>query len=108
LFGTLSHDRHEAKRLGQPAQFFFGSLAHDLPRLPPWRPNGKRISGERRAEGDERVRCMRVLGGAKLIERPLLEPREAHSPSSGDRYSHARVDTLTGTPRSPTCPPPGP
>ena len=26
-------------------------------------PNGQRISGERRAEGDERVRCMRVLGG---------------------------------------------
>ena len=25
-------------------------------------PNGQRISGERRAEGDERVRCMRVLG----------------------------------------------
>ena len=28
------------------------------------RPNGQRISGERRAEGDERVRCMRVLGAA--------------------------------------------
>ena len=27
-------------------------------------PNGQRISGERRAEGDERVRCMRVLGDA--------------------------------------------
>ena len=27
-------------------------------------PNGQRISGERRAEGDERVRCMRVLGNA--------------------------------------------
>jgi hypothetical protein len=25
--------------------------------------NGQRISGERRAEGDERVRCVRVLGG---------------------------------------------
>ena len=31
-------------------------------------PNGQRISGERRAEGDERVRCMRVLGAA-LIDR---------------------------------------
>ena len=26
------------------------------------RPNGLRVSGERRAEGDERVRCTRVLG----------------------------------------------
>jgi hypothetical protein len=25
-------------------------------------PNGWRVSGERRAEGDERVRCTRVLG----------------------------------------------
>ena len=37
-------------------------------RWPPYHvtrpPNGQRISGERRAEGDERVRCMRVLGGA--------------------------------------------
>ncbi|MGC2183631.1 MAG: hypothetical protein WA637_10150, partial [Terriglobales bacterium] len=26
-------------------------------------PNGRRVSGERRAEGDERVRCTRALGG---------------------------------------------
>jgi len=26
-------------------------------------PNGLRVSGERRAEGDERVRCTRVLDG---------------------------------------------
>jgi hypothetical protein len=26
-------------------------------------PNGLRVSGERRAEGDERVRCTRMLGG---------------------------------------------
>jgi len=26
-------------------------------------PNGWRVSGERRAEGDEQVRCTRVLGG---------------------------------------------
>jgi hypothetical protein len=26
------------------------------------RPNGRRVSGSRRAEGDERVRCTRVLG----------------------------------------------
>ena len=35
---------------------------HDL-RL----PNGQRISGERRAEGDERVRSMRVLGRDAII-----------------------------------------
>ena len=36
----------------------------------PWnfrRPNGQRISGERRAEGDERVRCMGVLGSRKFF-----------------------------------------
>src|SRR4029453_13894408 len=33
----------------------------DLKRL---RPNGWRVSGERRAEGDERVRCTRMLGAA--------------------------------------------
>ena len=32
-------------------------------------PNGRRVSGERRAEGDERVRCTRVLGRrARLAE----------------------------------------
>ena len=31
-----------------------------------WRPNGWRVSGERRAEGDERVRCTRVLGGTLI------------------------------------------
>ena len=30
-------------------------------------PNGQRVSGERRAEGNERVRCMRKLGGASLL-----------------------------------------
>lgn len=30
------------------------------------RPNGWRVSGERRAEGDERVRCTRVLGSATI------------------------------------------
>src|SRR4029077_939728 len=42
--------------------------------LPP--PNGQRISGERRAEGDERVRCLRVLGGGtrwSLCHRQLDE-----------------------------------
>jgi len=34
--------------------------------LPP--PNGWRISGERRAEGDERVRCMRVLGSVAVSQ----------------------------------------
>ena len=30
-------------------------------------PNGLRISGERGGEADERVRCMRVLGGPTII-----------------------------------------
>ena len=30
-----------------------------------WPPNGWRVSGERGAEGDERVRCTRVLGGRR-------------------------------------------
>ena len=29
-------------------------------------PNGLRISGERGGEADERVRCMRVLGGLNI------------------------------------------
>ncbi len=31
------------------------------------RPNGRRVSGERRAEGDERVRCTRMLSGSFLL-----------------------------------------
>ena len=50
---------------------FQGVICHDsssicqryTPCNPFGAPNGQRISGERRAEGDERVRCMRVLGG---------------------------------------------
>jgi hypothetical protein len=29
-------------------------------------PNGRRVSGSRRAEGEERVRCTRVLGGLPI------------------------------------------
>jgi len=36
-------------------------------------PNGWRVSGERRAEGDERVRCTRVLGGWDLTAVGLLQ-----------------------------------
>ena len=38
-----------------------------------WLPNGWRVSGERRAEGDERVRCMRVLAGVarRACDQPL-------------------------------------
>ena len=35
------------------------------------RPNGWRVSGERRAEGDERVRCTRVLGRCALSANSL-------------------------------------
>ena len=40
-------------------------LCHYCDFLP---PNGQRISGERRADGDERVRCMRVLGAGLPLE----------------------------------------
>src|SRR5262245_28944796 len=33
-------------------------------------PNGWRVSGERRAESDERVRCTRVLGSAMFTMLP--------------------------------------
>ena len=43
-------------------------------------PNGRRVSGERRAEGDERVRCTRVLGRlfshCRLTSLPI--PRARH------------------------------
>ena len=35
-------------------------------------PNSRRVSGSRRAEGDERVRCTRVLDGGCTIY-PILE-----------------------------------
>jgi hypothetical protein len=35
---------------------------HDWPTHTLVPPNGWRVSGERRAEGDERVRCTRMLG----------------------------------------------
>jgi len=40
-------------------------------------PNGWRVSGERRAGGDERVRCTRVLGGGILRNRPTAERRQS-------------------------------
>ena len=40
-------------------------------------PNGQRISGERRAEGDERVRCMRVLGRRDGLAASLSESDQA-------------------------------
>jgi hypothetical protein len=36
------------------------------------RPNGWRVSGERRGEADERVRCTRVLGGVSVISLTTL------------------------------------
>ena len=47
---------------------------HELPHGS-WRPNGQRISGERRAEGDERVRCMRVLGAGPDASLSVLRLR---------------------------------
>ena len=39
-------------------------------------PNGQRISGERRAEGDERVRCMRVSGANMSTSAPACEDQQ--------------------------------
>ena len=59
--------------------------------LPPFRdfvpPNGQRISGERRAEGDERVRCMRVLGGPLMFSRSGIEPEEQRINYAGPRQN---------------------
>jgi hypothetical protein len=38
-------------------------------------PNGRRVSGERRGEADERVRCTRVLGGLSVN---VLVVRDSH------------------------------
>ena len=40
-------------------------------------PRGQRISGERRTEADERVRCMRVLGHRLMALKASTE-RQAH------------------------------
>ena len=45
-------------------------------------PNGLRISGERRAEGDERVRCMRVLGAPLIHQPPSVRRRQPGGPRS--------------------------
>ena len=45
-------------------------------------PNGLRVSGERRAEGDERVRCTRVLGAAALHRATCERRLDSRSPSS--------------------------
>ena len=73
--------------------------AHERTRLR-W-PNGQRISGERRAEGDERVRCMRVLGGA-LLDRSAwrtlrIASAEPTRPESGGALPDAEI--LSSVPR---------
>ena len=56
---SLGHLNHlTVPRLDQDCQ-------EELTSGPRTLPNGQRISGERRAEGDERVRCMRVLGDGR-------------------------------------------
>ena len=64
----------------------------------PKRPNGQRISGARRAEGDERVRCMRVLGGVRV---DLKGPLELTTPSRTPRYEHPRRGSRTWMLRPP-------
>src|SRR5262245_41820029 len=55
---------------------------HDLPRLSlaisHRLPNGRRVSGSRRAEGDERVRCTRMLDGRSVMILMPCEKRIAH------------------------------
>src|SRR5262245_60971764 len=57
------------------------------------RPNGWRVSGSRRAEGDERVRCTRVLGGTWLppnnSNARRLDPDRIHVPTDN------RIDNAT-------------
>jgi transcriptional regulator with XRE-family HTH domain len=43
------------------------------------RPNGWRVSGERRAEGDERVRCTRLLGRLPTVTSTRPYPRRRNS-----------------------------
>ena len=62
------------------------SASQDSIRRPVRPPNGQRISGERRAEGDERVRCMRVLGRAEL-HREVIE--HADIARKGNRHAIA-------------------
>ena len=50
--------------------------------IPSVAPNGWRVSGERRAEGDERVRCTRMLGAM-----PPFSPTMTPSPSSPNRMT---------------------
>ena len=55
-------------------------------------PDGQRISGEQRAEGDERVCCMRVSGGSITPPMPAKVRQIASptSPSSTDVFSCGR------------------
>jgi hypothetical protein len=51
-FGRVKRDAFQPARRPRP--------------FPPKAPNGQRVSGERRGEADERVRCTRVLGDPTL------------------------------------------
>ena len=52
------------------------------------RPNGLRVSGERRAEGDERVRCTRVLDGR--LKMPLSGSSYSSESQTGNRRTETR------------------
>ena len=54
------------------------------------RLTGWRVSGERRAEGDERVRCTRVLGGAATSAATSSSRHPTSRPRSHDRRSSRR------------------
>ena len=58
------HDQKDRQESSDGLLDDFSSVVHES-------PNGWRVSGERRAEGDERVRCTRVLGrGFSAFNRP--------------------------------------
>src|SRR5262249_48917138 len=62
-------------------------------------PNGWRVSGERRAEGDERVRCTRMLGRAPRGSGPACPahlPGRGTAPQKQSRRLHKRGDTNAG------------
>src|SRR6476660_4143134 len=59
--------------------FFFTVIAIKT-RTARWqRPNGWRVSGSRRAEGDERVRCTRLLGRLPTVTSTRPYPRRRNS-----------------------------
>ena len=58
---VIRPEERDAQRLGLEEKGFEEIALSTHGMVVPSPPNGWRVSGERRAEGDERVRCTRVL-----------------------------------------------